>query len=254
MAYTDFRGLAVIMQRGPAFRAAATAALKVGELVSREFAQADASAAGGSAHYVCLETVASGSSGLFAEWAVIRKPTTVGAGGATTEGDHSGTLGDTLWLSTDAGKAVEVIDGDGIYQVVGLLLSTQDVLLKPSHAPGDYFEDCEKEGAAQTLDINDSGKVFVCCTTTDSVITLPATAAQGVYTIINGAQDGDHLTSVDPVSADDISGWDSGGTDDKGMLNTKATSKAGDYLTVASGGRADGFYITTGRGVWASEA
>ena len=254
MAYTDFRGLAVVVQRGPAFRAASTEALKVGDLVSREFAKADASAGGGSAHYVCLENVASGSSGLFAEWAIIRKPTTVGGGGATTEGDHSGTLGDTLWLSTTSGAAVEVIDGDGIYQVVGLVVSTQDVLLKPSHAAGDFFEDCEKEGATKTLDINDSGKVFVCCTTTDSVITLPATAAQGVYTIINGAQDGDHLTSIDPVSGDGIAGWDSGNTDNKDMLNTKATSKAGDYLTVASGGLAGGFYITTGRGAWASEA
>ena len=251
MAYTDFRGLAVIMQRGPAFRAAATAALKVGDLVSREFAKADASAGGGSAHYVCLENVASGSSGLFAEWAVIRKPTTVGAGGATTEGDHSGTLGDTLWLSTTAGAAAEVIAGDGIYQVVVLLLSTQDVLLKPSHAAGDFFQDCEKEGATRTAALADSGKVLVCCTTTDSVVTIPATATQGIYTIINGAQDGDHLTSVSPNSSDGISGWDFSNSDDGDATNTKATSKAGDYLTIQSGGLAGGFMVVTGRGVWA---
>jgi hypothetical protein len=251
MAYTDFRGLAVIMQRGPAFRAASTEALKVGDLVSREFAKADASAGGGSAHYVCLENVASGSSGLFAEWAVIRKPTTVGAGGATTEGDHSGTLGDTLWLSTTAGAAAEVIAGDGIYQVVGLLLSTQDVLLKPSHAAGDFFEVCEKETSALTLDINDSGKAHVVVSTSDIVITLPGTAVEGIYTIINGAQDGDHLTSVSPDSNDGISGWDFGNTNNGNATNTKATSKAGDYITIMASGLAGGVKVLGGRGVWA---
>jgi hypothetical protein len=254
MPYTSFGGLATVIQRGPAFRAAATGALKVGDLVSKEFALADASAAGGSAHYVCLENVASGSSGLFAEWAVIRKPSTIAAGGVASAGDHSGTLGDSLFLSTTAGDAVEVIDGDGIYQVVGIVLSTEDALIKPSHATGDFYEDCEKETGAKTLDLADSGKAMVCTSTTDIVVTIPATATQGIYTVINGAQDGDHEVSISPNASDGIAGWDSGNTDDKDMDNTKATSKAGDYLTIMSGGLAGGFMIVTGRGVWASES
>ena len=252
MAYTDFRGLAVVMQRGPAFRAASTEALKVGDLVSREFAKADATAAGGSAHYVCLENVASGSSGLFAEWAVLRKPTTVGAGGATTEGSHSGTLGDTLWLSTTDGAAAEVIAGDGIYQVVGLVISTQDVLLKPSHATGDFFEFCEKETGAKTIDVNDSGKAIVCTSTSDIVVTLPTTAVGNHIIVVNGAQDGDHLVSISPNDsvADKIQGWDFSGTDDGDATNTKATSKAGDYLELVGDG-ADGWMVHSGRGVWA---
>ena len=250
MAIASFKGLAVIMQRGPAFRAAATAAVEVGELVSQRFALADASAAGKSAHYVALETVASGSSGLFAEWAVIRKPSTIAAGGVASAGSHGGTLGDTLWLSTTGGSYVEVIDGDGIYQVVGQVLSTEDVLIKPSHAPGDFFEVAEKETSANTLDINDSGKVFVVTSTSDVVITLPATAAQGTYTIINGAQDGDHLTSVSPNSSDDIVGWDFTNSDNGNVANTKATSMAGDYMVVQSGGRTDGFEVIVGRGIW----
>jgi hypothetical protein len=251
MAYGSFGGLATVLQRGPAFRAAATTALKVGDLVSKEFALADASAGGGSAYFVSLEDVASGSSGLYSEWAVIRKPATVATGGVATAGSHGGTLGDTLWLSTTAGDAVEVIDGDGIYQIVGQVLSTEDVMLRPSHSPGDFYQDVEKETSANTLDINDSGKAWVVTGTSDVVITLPATAAQGVYTIINGAQDGDHLTSITPVSADDITGWDFAGNDDGDATNTKATSKAGDYLTVQSGGRTDGFVVVVGRGVWA---
>ena len=76
----------------------------------------------------------------------------------------------------------------------------------------------------------------------------------GLLQLRNGAQDGDHLTSVDPVSADGIAGWDSGNTDNKGMLNTKATSKAGDYLVVLGSGLTGGLMISSGRGVWASEA
>ena len=250
MPYASFGGLATVLQRGPAFRAASTGALKVGDLVSKEFALADASAGGGSAYFVSLETVASGSSGLYSEWAVIRKPSTVAVGGVATAGDHGGTLGDTLWLSTTAGDAVEVIDGDGIYQIVGQVLSTEDVMLRPSHSPGDFFQIAEAESSAKTLDLNDSGKVFVVTSTSDVVLTLPVTATQGTYTIINGAQDGDHLTSLSPNSNDDISGWDFTNSDNGNVANTKATSKAGDYMVVQSGGRADGFEVIVGRGVW----
>jgi hypothetical protein len=134
---------------------------------------------------------------------------------------------------------------------VGQVVSTQDVLLEPSFAAGDYFEDCEKETSAKTLDINDSGKVFVVTGTSDVVITLPATAAQGVYTVVNGSQDQDKLTSISPNASDGIVGWDFTNSDNGNATNTKTTSKSGDYLTVQSGGLAGGFYVTVGRGVWA---
>jgi hypothetical protein len=251
MAYTSFGGLATILANGPRFQAASTAAVKVGDLINKEFALADASAAGLTAKYVALEDMASGDTGWFSPWAVIRKPSTIAAGGVPSAGSNSGTLGDTLFLSTTAGDAVEVIDGDGIYQVVGQVLSTEDALIEPSTAPGDFFEDCEKETSAKTLDINDSGKVFVVTGTSDVVVTLPATAAQGVYTVVNGSQDGDKLTSISPNSSDGIVGWDFSNSDDGDATNTKATSKSGDYLTVMSGGLAGGFYVIAGRGVWA---
>jgi len=251
MAIASFKGLAVIMQRGPAFRAAATAAVEVGELVSQRFALADASAAGKSAHYVALETVASGSSGLFAEWAVIRKPSTIAAGGVASAGSHGGTLGDTLWLSTTGGSYVEVIDGDGIYQVVGQVLSTEDVLLKPSHVSGDFFEVCEKETSTKTLDLNDSGKAFVVTGSSDLVITLAATAVHGTYTVINGSQDGEKLTSVSPNSSDGIAGLDFSNGDNGDATNTKATSKAGDYITIGVTGLTGGSMVHSVRGIWA---
>lgn len=251
MAYTDFRGLGTVLYNDLPYRVTTTAAVKVGDLLDKEHALADASAGGLPAVSVALENGASGDVVTVAKWAVIRKPTTVGTGGATTIGSHSGTLGDTLWLSTTAGAAVELIDGDGIYQIVGQVISTQDVRFQPSFALGDFYEVCEKETSSKTLDLNDSGKVFVCTSTSDIVVTIPATATQGVLTIINGGQDGDHLTSLSPQSGDGIAGWDFSNSDDGDATNTKATSKAGDYLTIASGGLAGGWYVVSGRGVWA---
>ena len=67
----------------------------------------------------------------------------------------------------------------------------------------------------------------------------------------NGSQDGDKLTSVNPDSADGISGWGFTNTDDGDATNTKATSKAGDYIIITSGGLAGGMKVASGRGVWA---
>lgn len=254
MAFTSFGGLATILVNGPSFKAATTEAVSRGDLINKEFGLADASATKLPAKYVALEDAASGDTIEFAQWAVIRKPSTIAAGGAVTAGDHSGTLGDTLFLSTTGGDAVDVIDGDGIYQVVGQVLSTEDALLEPSFAPGDFFEDCEKETAAKTIDAADSGKAIVCVSTSDIVVTLPATAVEGWWTIVNGAQDGDHLVSISPNGNDAVTGWDGAGTDDKDFSNTKATSKAGDYMTIMASGLASGVKIAGGRGVWAAEA
>ena len=251
MAYASFDGLATILVNGPSFKVTTTGAVKRGELLNKEWAQADASAGGGAAVAVALEDGASGDVIEVADWAVLRKPSTVATGGAGTAGDHGGTLGDTLFLSTTAGDAVEVIDGSGIYQIVGQVLSTQDVLLKPSFAPGDFFEIAEKITSALTLDINDSGKAIVATGVVDIIVTLAATAVEGIFTVINGSQDGDKLTSISPNSVDGISGWDFTNTDDGDATNTKATSKAGDYLTIMASGLAGGVKVAAGRGVWA---
>ena len=251
MTYTDFRGIATVIASGPPIKAKTTAAVKVGDLLDRLFALADASVGLLPAMWVALEDGASADVISVAKWAVIRKPSTIAAGGAATAGSHSGTLGDMLWLSTTGGAAAELLDGDGLYQVVGHVLDTEDVYLEPSTAPGDFFERAIKLTAAATLVIADSGRAQVVTGTADVIITLPATAVQGVYTIINGSQKGDKLTSISPNSVDGIAGWNFTNTDDGDATNTKATSQPGDYLTVMSGGLAGGFYVVAGRGVWA---
>jgi hypothetical protein len=251
MAYGSFDGLATIVRSGPVFEAKATAALKIGELCDHLFALADASAGKGAAKYICLRGGASGDLLPFAEWAVIRKPTTIAAGGIPTAGSHGGTLGDILFLSTTGGDAVEVIDGDGIYQIVGQVLSTEDVLLKPSKATGDFFESCEKVTTAETIAIGDSGIAMVLTGTTDIIESLPATAVHGLWIVVNGSQDGDKLTSVSPVAGDGIAGFGFTNTDAGDATNTKATSKAGDYIKIVGSGLAGGVMAVEKRGVWA---
>jgi hypothetical protein len=250
MAYGSFGGIATILRSGPAFQVKLTGAVLVGDLLDKEWTLADASAGGLPGVAVALQDGSSGDVVSVSDWAVIRTPDTIGAGGAVTAGSHGGTLGDTLFLSTTAGDAKEVIDGDGIYQIVGRCISTQDALIQPSITDGDFFEDCEKFTAAKTIDTNDSGKAMVCCSTSDIVITLHATTVGDRILVVNGSQDGDHLTSLSPNSSDGIAGWDFTASDNGDATNTKATSKAGDYLEITADG-VSGWQVVSGRGVWA---
>jgi len=236
------------------FKATAGEALTIGSLVDMDFKDADATAGENHAEYVVIEDIASGKEGWFAKGAVVKKPSTIGAGGAVTRGDHGGTAGDVLFLSTTAGEAKEVPDGDGVLQVVGRVLSQDTVLLEPSK---EYWDDMELETANKTLDADDCGKVIA--TATDAVVvTLPAGAGlQGLtFTIINVGQDGDALVSVSPNSADNFQGFDHATTDDKDIQNTKATARCMDRVKVISDGTATNsvYYIIEQVGTWADES
>ena len=95
------------------------------------------------AKYVAAEDIASAAEGWLCLKAKIKKPSTIGTGGAVTRGDTGGTTGDLLFLSTTQGKAVEVPDGDGILQVVGQVLSQDEVLLDPAMYPVSYLMELE---------------------------------------------------------------------------------------------------------------
>lgn len=143
------------------------------------------------------------------------------------------------------GIAIEAAtaDGDRIQCIL------RDVTDYPSFA-GKTFETVS---ANKTLDIEDNGKVMV--VDTDAVvITLPATAGAGEYTIVNGGSAvGAVGLSISPAAADLIAGPDITGTDNKDQINTKATAVPGDY-EVVRGGNATGYTIQAMRGTWAEEA
>lgn len=97
-------------------------------------------------------------------------------------------------------------------------------------------------------------------------ITLPATAAAGLFyfKIRNGGapkssapagtgDDGSVLVTVAPNASDKISGLNFTPADNKAALNTKATAKVGDFITLLSDG-VDGWTVIESRGTWARQA
>lgn len=119
---------------------------------------------------------------------------------------------------------------------------------------------------AKTLAVADNGVVQNVIT--DGItITLPATGAAGLYyfTIRNGGVpassavgfgtggDASCLLTIAPNASDKISGLAFTAADNKAALNTKATSKVGDFITLVSDG-VDGWTVVAARGVWARAA
>lgn len=121
--------------------------------------------------------------------------------------------------------------------------------------PYGAFSVRETLSATKTLDAEDSGKLF--WVDTDAfVITLPAIAA-GLdgFMVVNGGAFGAVLITLSPNASDMILGPDITGADDKDLLNTKATARRGDRVTLG-GNDADGYAVQAGGlvGTWARQA
>ena len=114
------------------------------------------------------------------------------------------------------------------------------------------------------MDAADNGKVFLIDTT--SVITLPAVAlGYGPYTFVNYGDEhvltegidetpgiSDVLITISPNSADAIQGGGLTAVNNKDIINTLATAKRGDYVTVMYGGSTKWSIVAMG-GVWAKQ-
>ena len=98
----------------------------------------------------------------------------------------------------------------------------------------------------------DSGKTFV--SATDGVVfTLPAIATGAVYKFVNAAEDGTNTLTISPNASDGIQ-YAGSATDDKDLINTKSTSKQGDYVVIASLDSTANWSVTEVRGVFAKES
>jgi len=113
---------------------------------------------------------------------------------------------------------------------------------------------------AKTLALADSGYVQNVIYA-NGVVTLPATAVLGVYTIRNGgvpksgapAGTGDdgNLIKVTPNAVDLIvGGVDGTATDGKPFENTAATAKVGDEMVIINNGGTNGGAAQSVRGIW----
>lgn len=118
----------------------------------------------------------------------------------------------------------------------------------------DPYGDSPREtiSANKTIDALDSGKVFF-IDTDATTTTLPATATAGFITLVNIGADGTVAVNASPAAADKITGPDVAGTDNKDLINTKATARRGDRVTLKPG-HADGWVVHDIKGIWAEEA
>lgn len=113
-----------------------------------------------------------------------------------------------------------------------------------------------------TLTEEQSGGVF-CIATDAKVISLPATKSGLKYTVINTGAAGNNIVTISPVAADGISGTFTlaasvvvdAGVVDKDIINTKATAKCGDFVTLLGTGvtGTKAWIVIGSAGIWAAE-
>ena len=97
----------------------------------------------------------------------------------------------------------------------------------------------------------DSGKTIT-STLDGFVATLPSIAIGNTVTFVNMAEDGAAKYSVSPAAIDGIT-YAGTAVDDKDIINTKATAKKGDYVTLASLDGVVAWQVVDVRGIWAKE-
>jgi hypothetical protein len=109
-----------------------------------------------------------------------------------------------------------------------------------------------KESNYTVVITTDSGKTLT--SETDGVVfTLPAIAIGNTITFVNNAVDGANTLTISPNASDGIT-YAGSSTDNKDLINTKATSKRGDFVTLASLDGTVAWQVVAARGIWAKEA
>ena len=110
----------------------------------------------------------------------------------------------------------------------------------------------EKTANYTVIITTDSGATFT--SELDGVVfTLPSIAIGNTVTIVNTAPDATAKLSISPAAADGITYAGSSAVD-KDLINTKVTSKRGDFVTLASLDGVVAWQVVSARGVWAKEA
>ena len=120
--------------------------------------------------------------------------------------------------------------------------------------------------SAKILAAEDSGYVQnVISDAAATIVTIPATAVVGIWTIRNGgapqtgtpagAVDDGHAVVIDPSDDDTLAGLDVEGDEANGMklTNTAATARYGDEITIINTGATDGGLIHAVKGTWERE-
>jgi len=113
-----------------------------------------------------------------------------------------------------------------------------------------------KKAAYTVVQTTDSGKTFTNGETDGVVFSLQSITGGGstgdTMTFVNTAADGAADLTLSPVAGDNI-GYAGTAVNGKDMILTKATSKQGDFVTIAAEESA-GWKVTACRGIWTKEA
>ena len=110
----------------------------------------------------------------------------------------------------------------------------------------------EKTANYTVVITTDSGKTLV--SELDGIVfTLPSIAIGNTVTFVNNAVDGLAALNISPAAADGIT-YAGSSTDNKDLINTKATAKRGDFVTLASLDGKVAWQVVASRGIWAKEA
>ncbi len=108
-----------------------------------------------------------------------------------------------------------------------------------------------KEANYTVVITTDSGQTFT--SETDGVVfTLPSIAIGNTITFVNNAVNETNTLTISPAAIDGIT-YAGSSTDDKDLINTKATSKRGDFVTLASLDGVVAWQVVAARGIWAKE-
>jgi len=102
-----------------------------------------------------------------------------------------------------------------------------------------------------TCTVKDSGTRFAIATDAKA-FTLPATVKGLVYEFWNTGAAGNNIITISPNAADCIAAPSLTNTDNKDLINTKATADYGDMVRLVGDGSA-GWVATKLNGVWAKE-
>lgn len=117
--------------------------------------------------------------------------------------------------------------------------------------------------SAKTLTAADSG-IVQNVIAASVVVTLPATAVVGTWTIRDGgvaatsaaagAIANPAYPSVDPAAADTVAGFNVSGTAADGKYLTNTSGRVGDEIRISNTGATDGGVVTASIGDWTREA
>jgi len=109
----------------------------------------------------------------------------------------------------------------------------------------------EKTANYTVVITTDSGTEFT--SSLDGIVfTLPSIAIGNTVTFTNTAPDGVAEMNINPATLDGIT-YAGSSTDNKDLINTKATSKYGDSVTLASLDGTTAWQVVAVTGIWAKE-